>query len=122
MTAISILQNVLAIAATIYLSYLGGVFFFVGKRNVSYIKELVEARNELNFILRYSYVVMRALVGIIAYLLMIIALLIGIYVQEHYITIHGIATILLTLFYVMFFAAGNMDATRVLKRFDKFFL
>jgi hypothetical protein len=122
MTAISILQNVLAIAATIYLSYLGGVFFFVGKRNVSYIKELVEARNELNFILRYSYVVMRALVGIIAYLLMIIALLIGIYVQEHYITIHGISTILLTLFYVMFFAAGNMDATRVLKRFDKFFL
>jgi hypothetical protein len=122
MTAISILQNVLAIAATVYLSYLGGVFFFVGKRNVSYIKELVEARNELNFILRYSYVVMRALVGIIAYLLMIIALLIGIYVQEHYITIHGIATILLTLFYVMFFAAGNMDATRVLKRFDKFFL
>ena len=122
MTAISILQNVLAIAATIYLSYLGGVFFFVGKRNVSYIKELVEARNELNFILRYSYVVMRALVGIIAYLLMIIALLIGIYVQEHYINIHGIATILLTLFYVMFFAAGNMDATRVLKRFDKFFL
>jgi hypothetical protein len=122
MTAISILQNVLAIATTIYLSYLGGVFFFVGKRNVSYIKELVEARNELNFILRYSYVVMRALVGIIAYLLMIIALLIGIYVQEHYITIHGIATILLTLFYVMFFAAGNMDATRVLKRFDKFFL
>lgn len=122
MTAISILQNVLAIAATIYLSYLGGVFFFVGKRNVSYIKELVEARNELNFILRYSYVVMRALVGIIAYLLMIIALLIGIYVQEHYITIHGIGTILLTLFYVMFFAAGNMDATRVLRRFDKFFL
>lgn len=113
-----IIQNVLGIAVETGISYLAGVFFYIGKRNFKYLKDVLPKQKELHTILLYYYYMNRAIFSLIGYAMMIFVLVFGIYVHDEYITISGVSNIMLFLNYVLFFAVGHGDARRVLKIFN----
>ena len=111
------IQNVVSIIALMAISYVAGVFFYLGKRNFKYIKYVLPRKKSLATILMYVYYVNCSLLSILSYVMMIFVLLIGIYIQDHYMTIGGISNIILFIVYLLFFAAGNIDGKRVLKTY-----
>ncbi len=112
------LETILAIFGEILISYLAGFFFFIGKRNFKYLKLVLPKKKDLHTILLYYYYVNRAIFGIIGYSMMTTILIFGIYVHDKYVSVGGIANILLAMNYVLFFAVGHSDARRVLKFFN----
>ena len=111
------LQNILAIGLEIAISYLAGVFFYIGKRNFKYLKDVLPKQKELHTILLYYYYMNRAIFSVIGYAMMIFVLVFGIYIQDKYIHVGGLGNVLLLLNYILFFAVGHADARRVLKIF-----
>jgi hypothetical protein len=111
------LQNILAIGIEMGISYLAGVFFYIGKRNFKYLKDVLPKQKELHAILLYYYYMNRAIFSLIGYGMMIFVLVFGIYIQDKYIKVEGIGNVMLILNYVLFFAVGHIDARRLLKIF-----
>jgi hypothetical protein len=111
------IQNVVLIIAIIAICYVAGVFFYVGKRNFKYIKYVLPRKRSLATILMYVYYVNCSLLSILSYVMMIFVLLIGIYIQDHYLTMNGIVNIIFFMVYLLFFAAGNIDGKRVVKKY-----
>lgn len=110
-------QNIVSIIALVLSSYVAGVCYYIGRRNFKYIKYVLPRKKSLATILMYAYYINRALLSILAYVLMIFVLLIGIYIQDQYLTIGGVSNIILFIVYLLFFTAGNIDGKRVLKTY-----
>jgi hypothetical protein len=111
------IQNLVSIIAIIAICYVAGVFFYLGKRNFKYIKYVLPRKKSLATILMYMYYVNCSLLSILSYVMMIFVLLIGIYIQDHYSTTNGAWNILIFMIYLLFFAAGNIDGKRVVKKY-----
>lgn len=111
------IQNVVSIIAIIAICYVAGVFFYLGKRNFKYIKYVLPRKKSLATILMYVYYVNCSLLSILSYVMMIFVLLIGIYIQDHYSTTNGAWNIIFFMIYLLFFAAGNIDGKRVVKKY-----
>lgn len=109
--------NILAIGIEMAISYIAGVFYYIGKRNLKYLKDVLPKQKELHTILLYYYYMNRAIFSVIGYAMMIFVLVFGIYIHDKYISVGGIGNILLLMFYILFFAVGHSDARRVLKIF-----
>lgn len=111
------IQNMVSVIALVAISYVAGVFFSFGKRNFKYVKYVLPRKKSLATILLYVFYVNCAILSIISYLMMIVVLVIGMFIQDWYMTIHGLANIILFIVYLLFFAAGNIDCKRVLKTY-----
>lgn len=110
-------QNILGIGVEMGISYIAGICYYIGKRNLKYLKEVLPRQKELHTILLYYYYMNRAILSVLGYAMMIFVLVFGIYLHDKYISVGGLGNILLLLFYILFFAVGHSDARRVLKIF-----
>jgi amino acid transporter len=117
MEAQVMLMNAIAIVGEVIICYIAGLFYYMGSRNIKYLKWVLPRKKQLATLLLYSHYVYRALLCVVSFIIMTIVLFVGIYGHDRFITIDGIGSVVLMLVYLLFFAVGYSDARRVFKSF-----
>jgi hypothetical protein len=109
--------NVIAITGEVIISYIAGLFYYMGSRNLKYLRWVLPRKKSLATLLLYSSYVYRALLCVVSFIVMTIVLVIGIYGHDKFISVGGIGNLMLAMLYLLFFAVGYSDARRVFKSF-----